>query len=354
MTTNVGLDIGTSAVRAAAVQMQKGIPVLKRYGQVALTEGAVIGGEIVDPELVRDALITLWKSAKLPKKRVVVGVANQRIVVRRLDVPYMSEDELRESLAFRAAEYIPMAIDDAVLDFVPLEEFATPEGEAMLSVLVIAAQKDMIDEVLGVVSGAGIKPMALDLQAFAMVRAAFGTQFDTLPGSQAMINIGAGVTQIVILRNGTAHFLRIMPIGGSAFTKALASSAAVSVDEAERMKRRIGVLPEGNADTATDRGQAALTREADTLIDEVRGSLDFYLSEAKDETIQRVLISGNGARLPHLANRLASKLDVPIEPLRLLSADRVQVGKLGMSEAELAQIEPVLPVPLGLAMWGES
>ncbi len=354
MTTNVGLDIGTSAVRAAMVQMQRGAPVLKRYGQVALTEGAVVGGEIVDPDLVRDALIALWKSAKLPKRRVVVGIANQRIIVRRLDVPYMSEEELRESLAFRAAEYVPMAIDDAVLDFVPLEEFATPEGEAMLSVLVIAAQKDMIDEVLGVVTGAGIKPMALDLQAFAMVRAAFGTEFDVPPGSQAMVNIGAGVTQVAILKNGTVRFLRIMPMGGSSFTRALASAASISSDEAERLKRRIGVLPEGRADAEGDPGRAALTREADALIEEVRGSLDFYLSEAQDERIERVLISGNGARLPHLANRLASQLEVPIEPLRVLAEGRVQTGKVGMSEAELAQIEPVLPVPLGLAMWGEA
>jgi len=172
MAINVGLDIGTSAVRAAVVQTGKGVPVLQRYGQVTLPEGAVVAGEIVEEGIVRDALTELWKAAKLPKKRVIVGIANQRVIVRRVDLPYMAEDELARALPFQAQEYIPIPIDEAILDFVPLEEFATPNGEPMLSVLVVAAHRDMAADVMRVVGGAGIKVMAIDLQAFALARAA--------------------------------------------------------------------------------------------------------------------------------------------------------------------------------------
>jgi type IV pilus assembly protein PilM len=354
MAINVGLDIGTSAVRAAVVQTGKGLPVLKRYGQVSLPVGAVTAGEIAEPSTVRDALTQLWKTAKLPRKRVIVGIANQRVIVRRVDVPYMSEEELRESLGYRAGEYIPIPIEEAILDFVPLEEFATSEGEAMLSVLVIAAQRDMANEVLEVLSGVGVRPMAIDLQAFALVRSVIGVGLDLSDGARAIVNIGAGVTQVAIVRAGSVRFLRTVPIGGEAFTRTLAEALAVDFQEAERQKRKIGVTADGDPSTDPDKGRKALTREADTLIEEVRGSIDYYRAESSGDQVTGVLISGNGARLPHLANRLGKSLDLQVEPVRVDRGDTIKIGKLGMSEAEFAQIQPVLPVAVGLGLWSET
>jgi type IV pilus assembly protein PilM len=355
MAINVGLDIGTSAVRAAVVQTGKGLPVLQRYGQVGLPEGAVVAGEIVEEGIVRDALTQLWKTAKLPRKRVVVGLANQRVIVRRVDLPYMAEDELAQALPFQAQEYIPIPIDEAILDFVPLEEFATPDGEPMLSVLVVAAQKDMAAEVLRVVGSAGIKPMAIDLQAFALTRAVLGADFDLESGVQAIINIGGGLTQVILMKGGTIRFLRILTIGGSTFTDALADRMPMEGEQAEQYKRRTGVLidgvPEGGE--GEDLARSILTEEADTLIEEIRGSVDYYLDQSGGERLERLFIAGNGARLPNLANRLGRSLGVGIEPVRVLDEERMRVGKLGLSDVELAQAQPVLPVPVGLAMWGE-
>jgi len=354
MAINVGLDIGTSAVRAAVVQTGKGVPVLKRYGQVSLPIGAVAAGEIVEPATVRDALTQLWKTAKLPHKRVVVGIANQRVIVRRVDVPYMSEEELRESLPFRAAEYIPIPMEEAILDFVPLEEFTTPDGEAMLSVLVIAAQRDMANDVLEVLSGVGVKPMAIDLQAFALVRAILGPDLHFDEGARAVVNIGAGVTQVAIVRSGTVRFLRIVPIGGEQFTRVLAEALALDFQEAERRKRKTGVTPDGDAASEPDEGKRALTEETDALIEEVRGSIDYYRSESGGNAVDRILISGNGARLPHLANRMGRSLGLPVEAVRIVGDDTLKFGRLGMSEAELAQVQPVLPVAVGLGLWSEG
>lgn len=354
MAINVGLDIGTSAVRAAAVQIGKGVPVLKKYGQVSLPIGAVVAGEIAEPSTVRDALTQLWKTVKLPRKRVVVGIANQRVIVRRIDVPYMSEEELRESLPFRAAEYIPIPIDEAILDFVPLEEFTTPDGEAMLSVLVVAAQQDMANDVLGVVSDAGMKPVAIDLQAFALVRAIIGPDLQLDEEASAVVNIGAGLTQVALVRSGAVRFLRVVPIGGEQFTRTLAETLGIDFQEAERVKRKTGVAPEGDASSDADEGRRALTGEADMLIEEVRGSIDYYRSESGGNGVGRLLISGNGARLPHLANRLGKSLELPVEAVRLAGDDSIKFGKLGMSDAELAQVQPVLPVSVGLGLWSEE
>jgi len=355
MAINVGLDIGTSAVRAAVVQTGKGVPVLQRYGQVALPEGAVIAGEIVEEAVVRDALTQLWKTAKLPKKRVVVGIANQRVIVRRVDLPYMAEDELAQALPFQAQEYIPIPIDEAILDFVPLEEFATPNGEPMLSVLVVAAHKDMAADVLRVVASAGIKVMAIDLQAFALTRSVLGADFDLDAGVQAVVNIGAGLTQVILLKAGTIRFLRILTMGGVTFTEALAERMPMEPEQAEQYKRRTGVAIDGVPAGTEGEGLAKmlLTEEADLLIEEIRGSVDYYLGQSGGDNLERLFVAGNGARLPNLANRLGRSLGVGVEPVRVLAEEKMQVGKLGLSDVELAQAQPVLPVPVGLAMWGE-
>ncbi|MDR9450071.1 MAG: type IV pilus assembly protein PilM [Acidimicrobiia bacterium] len=355
MAINVGLDIGTSAVRAAVVQTGKGVPVLQRYGQVGLPEGAVVAGEIVEEAIVRDALTQLWKTAKLPKKRVVVGIANQRVIVRRVDVPYMAEDELAQALPFQAQEYIPIPIDEAILDYVPLEEFATPNGEAMLSILVVAAQKDMAADILRVVGEVGVKVMAIDLQAFALSRAVLGADFDLDTGTQAIVNIGAGLTQVILMKGGTIRFLRMLTIGGASFTAALADRMPMEMDQAEQYKRRTGVAidaaPAGGEGEALAR--SVLTEEADILIEEIRGSVDYYLSQSGGDTLDRLFVAGNGARLPNLANRLGRSLGVGVQPVRVLDEEKMRVGKLGLSDVELAQAQPVLPVPVGLAMWGE-
>lgn len=355
MAVNVGLDIGTSAVRAAVLQTGKGPPVLRGFGQVSLPEGAVVGGEIADETVVRDALTHLWKTAKLPRRRVVVGIANQRVIVRRVDLPYMPEEELAEALPFQAQEYIPIPVEEAILDFVPLEEFTTPDGEPMLSVLVVAAQRDMASDVLRVVGSAGIKAMAVDLQAFALVRAVFGGELNLEEQTLTLVNIGAGLTQVVLVRGGSVRFLRIVPMGGADFTRALMDRLRLEAEQAEALKRRVGVALEGEAagESEEDQARAVLTRQGDQLIEEIRGSVDYYLSQTGEGRGQRMLISGNGARLPHLANRLGRSLGVTIEPVRILGEDRIKVGRTGLSEAELLQAQPVLPIAVGLALWGE-
>ncbi len=360
MSLNVGLDIGTTAVRAALVETRKGKPSLKRFGQVALPPGTVVGGEVVDETVMKEALSQLWKTAKLPKKRVVVGLANQRVIVRRIDLPYMDEDELLESLAFQAQEYIPIPVEEATLDFVPLEEFTTPNGEAMMSILAVAAQKTMTQDLLRIIGSVGAKVMAVDLQAFALVRAAFGPDPDPDGDAVALVDIGGNVTQVTIVKGGMVRFLRILPMGGDDFSNVLATDLGVSTEQAEQLKRRVGVAidGDGSSDDPEDTDAAAraiLTRQANQLIDEVRGSIDYYSSQANDEEVTRLAIAGNGARLPHLANRLGRTLALRIEPVKMLDGEDLDISKrVGLSETELQTAQPVLPVAVGLGLWSEA
>ncbi len=368
MSLFVGLDIGTSAVRAALLQGgKKGAPVLKRYGEVALPPGAVDGGEVIDPDVVREAIVQLWKRAKLPKKNVILGLANQRIIVRPVDVPALSDDALRASLAVHVADFIPMAVENAILDFMPLggamAESRTPDqaeeaGPAELGVrpiLVVAAQREMVDNLVRVVEAAGLSVVALDLQAFALVRAVYGSRIPLGEPPEAIVSIGAGLTQVVITKDGEAVFFRLVPFGGNEFTDAVMTGLGVDREEAEEIKRRVGVRAvdgeTGVLESQDDRAREILTRTANRLIDEIRGSLEFYTSTHGGDPVSELKISGNAARLPHLAARLGRFLELRLTPVKLLG-ESVEVGRTGLTEEQLAQAQPVLPVAVGLAEWG--
>jgi type IV pilus assembly protein PilM len=325
---------------------------LRRFAEVPLPRGAATNGEILDEGAVIEAVSSLWSQAKLPKKRIVIGTANPRVVVRQVDVPQMEEEELAEALPFQVQDSIPIAVDEAVLDFVPLEEFTTPDGEPMLSILAIAAPREIIDTLTAVTDGAGLGLLAVDLQSFALVRAIVGHGAPAESGATGIVDIGGSVSQVVVAKNGKAQFARLLPRGGDDFTGVLADGLDIDDDEAETMKRRIGVAPDvaPPGDDADALALRLLTRQADSLIEELRGSINYYLSQAPEDVISRLVVAGNAARLPHLANRIGSKLGFPVEPARTLGS--LEVGRVQMSQEELMAVQPVLPTAVGLALWG--
>lgn len=353
MAVAVGLDIGSEAVRAAVVESGKSTPVLRRFAEIPLPPGVVSAGDISDAGAVGEAIAALWKRHRLPRKNVIIGIANQRVIVRQVDVAHLEESELVEALPYQVQDAIPIPVEDAVLDYVPLEEFTTPEGDLMLSILVIAAQREMVDGLVEMAAGAGLDVASIDLQAFGLVRAAFGT--DLLlggTGPQALLDIGGSMSQIVVVREGITRFVRILPLGGDQFTEALSLGLAMSREDAEEFKRRVGVVPEGfpEGDDEESTGRRILTRSADNLIDEIRGSVNYYLTQAGESALERLVVSGNGARLPHLANRVGHALNAKVEPVRVL--DHVSVGRIQMTESQLLDFQPVLPAAVGLALWG--
>jgi len=362
MAVNVGLDIGANGIRAVALDVGKQPPVIRRIGQVDVERGAVVAGEIIDPVAVTSAINQLWKEAKLPKRRIVLGLANQKVIVRQVDVPRMSEEELVEALPFQVQEHIPIPIEETYLDYVPIEEFTTPDGEPMLSILVVAAQREMVETLMETVKAAGLSPIAVDLTSFGLIRALFYGDFD-LDSTTAVIDIGSGVSQVVLVRAGEPRFVRLLQMGGEDFTSALVDALDITWDEAEELKSQVGVTPVGgiladagdpaipveeeHASPLEAQAQAILDRQADRFIDEVRGSVNFFLGQGEEPELGRIIVSGNGARLPHLANRLGDVLGARIEPARVIEG--LNTGKL--SEAEISAMQPVIPIPVGLALW---
>jgi type IV pilus assembly protein PilM len=341
----VGLDIGTSGVRAAELSFGKGEATLQRFGQVALPAGAVRDGEVADEESVSEAIKKLWSDAKFSSKKVIVGVANQKVVVRQVDLPWLPPDELKKSLAYQVQDYIPIPIDQAILDFHPLEELVDENGNRILRVLLVAAAQDMIGSMLRAVTKAGLTPTMVDLTPFAVLRAlATVDQLGVGGEAEAIVDIGSSVTNIVVHQGGVPRFVRILLMGGADVTEAVAERMGVSFEQAESVKQSMGLASSADGHPAS----RIIETTASAFIDEVRGSLDYYMAQAGAARLGRVVVTGGGSRMEGLAARISSATRIPVEFGTPMS--RMRIGKTGLSAQQLGYVEPLVAVPVGLAM----
>jgi type IV pilus assembly protein PilM len=384
----IGLDIGSTAVRA--VEVTGGDPPsVIHAAQVPLAPGAVESGEVKEPEQVSEALRELWQRGGFKSKRVYMGVGNQRVVVREIALPYLPEKELRASLGFQVQEFIPMSVDDAVLDYDPVGEFEQ-DDRRMLRMLLVAAQRSMVDVVVAAALGAKLEPAGLDLVPFAMVRSVgtTGVGMDLEEeGDEAVVDVGAHVTNIVVHAQGNTRFVRILPSGGRDITVAIARGLGITEELAERLKRGEDVEaheiaagtaarpdvesaetqeqpepagpseetvvphpPEGAVPDPSRVREIAIQR-ASSFVDEIRSSLEFYTAQAQGARIARVLVTGGGSKLEGFLDLLRQRIPVQVERGQVFQRARSQ---LTLSPEAVAEAEPLLAVAVGLAIAGRT
>ncbi|MFI2752060.1 type IV pilus assembly protein PilM [Cellulomonas sp. P22] len=343
----IGLDIGTTAVRAAELEFGgsgpsgRSAPTLLRYGQVGLPLGAVRDGEVVQPETVTSALRQLWLQFKFSSREVVIGVGNQRVLVRELDLPWMPPAQLRSSLPFQVQELLPMSVDEALLDYFPTGEFAGPSGRTVQGMLV-AAQRDTVNANVLAVESAGLRPTMVDLNAFALMRAV--ARGDLAERTVAIVDIGASVTNVVIASHGVPRLVRTLAIAGHSITNAVASSLGIAGAEAEVLKREIGVGyavgPEQSA------AAEAISEVSRTLIEAVRNTFVYYSGNNPGAGIDVAIMTGGGSHLPGLGQYLSSASRLPV-----ILGDALVGLKVAKSfdRGSLNGFESLVALPVGLA-----
>ncbi|HUR48441.1 MAG TPA: type IV pilus assembly protein PilM [Acidimicrobiales bacterium] len=350
-----GLDIGTFGVRAAEIETGSGVPKLTRFGQVALPAGAVSEGMVADAEAVGAAIRRLWREGGFRTKSVVIGVANQGVIVRPAEMARMSPADLTQAIQFEAEELIPIPIEDALLDFQILDDFVSPDGDPRMRILLAAAQRDMVRDFLVAAERGGLEAQAVDPIPFALVRALAPTAVDTALGdgaADAIVSLGGGITTMVAHQSGVPTFARIQQTGGDQITEAISRELGVDLDAAEDLKRRVGRGPSGTGTESVEEAAAArivASRVAD-MADEIRNSLEFYSGQADAPPLRRVLLTGGASRTAGLLDRLQQNMFIPVEMGRPLSA--VEVGDVGIDPSRLAEAEPLLTAAIGLALAG--
>ncbi|MCL4499102.1 MAG: type IV pilus assembly protein PilM [Actinobacteria bacterium] len=365
--TPVGLDIGTNTFRVAQLKPAQDRPILVNSGYIRISPGIVSEGEILDTKAVAEALSDLWRSLRLSEKKVIIGVANQKVVVRLVEMPYIEKTELKHALNYQAQDYIPIPIDEAIMDFDIVGEHTSEDGERMMEVLLVAAQRDMVNNHIEAIQAAGLKPVAIDVSSLAFARSILTNQ-PSLPINNdglsefealALINIAGGTTNIVVLENEVPRFTRISSFAANSFTEALKDKLRLTYEEAEELKMRVGLPPlkgrktsEAPDETAaqTEIAQSILEEEMGAFIAEIRRSLDYYLAQAtRIRSINRVIISGGGAKMANFPEYLADGLQLDVEIGHPLA--RIKLSNK-LSAQEVADDELSMAVCLGLALRG--
>jgi len=337
----VGLDIGTSAVRAVELTIGEGRPVLEAYGQVGLPPGSVVDGEVRDRSQVVAALQRLWREGGFSSRRVLLGVAGLRAITREIDMPPVPPSELDGAVRFQADQIIPFPLDQTALSSKVIAQYTDADGAPQLRVLVAAAHRDLIDGVVGATQAAGLTPIGIDLDTAALARALYDPAF--AGGPEAIVSVGAGLTMVVIHERGVLQFVRTIDLGGDTITKALASALDLPTVDAEGLKRRMAQPGDYDA-----RAVSALQSAVGDLAGEVHNSVRFFASLPGRSPVSRVVVTGGGARAVGLLAAIQQGMDVPVVPAAPLAM--VDIGRLGITPEQAADINPTLAVPVGLAL----
>jgi type IV pilus assembly protein PilM len=319
--TVVGLDIEPSGVHAASVSVN-GRLTIRDAAVVALEPGIVRDGEVHDVDGLAEALRTLFRDNKGLDKKVRIGIANQKIVVRVIELPPINDPkELEAAVRFQAADQIPMPLDSAVLDFQPLGLVTDGNGATRQRVLIVAARRDMVERVLAACRAAGLKPEGIDLSAFAMVRALHRN--GAAPGEAAepvlYLSIG-GLTNLAVAEDTTCLFTRVVGGGLEAIAIELAERRALTLDHAREWLRRVGLLASldeidsGGHDEIAEEARSVLLDGVRRIGGEVRNSLDFHhAQDGMSIRVQRAVLTGAAATVPGFADALAAELGMPVE-----------------------------------------
>lgn len=317
--TLVGVEIEPSAVHAVAVSVN-GTLAIRTAGMQPLAEGVVRDGEVVDVAALAEALRTLFRENSDLDKRVRIGIANAKVVVRVIELPPIADrGELEVAVRFQAQDEIPMPLDSAVLDFHPLDVVETPNGPRQ-RVVIVAARRDMVDKVLAAAREAGLRPEGIDLAAFGMVRALHGAAG---PDETTLYLSIGGLTNLAVARGTICTFTRVVGDGLDALAVELAERRALTHDQARAWLAQVGLeapvesFP-AHADTPEllQDARAVLADGVRRIATEVRNTVDFHHAQddgGANTAVARCLLTGAAAGVPGFAAALSAELGLPVE-----------------------------------------
>ena len=302
----VALDLSRSGLRGVQVDAPYSVrPMISRFAAVPVPEGTIFDGEITDQRRAIAGIKELWKAGGFTTKKVVFGVSNRKVVVREVTLPPLTGPRRKTSLRFAVEGQVPIDLDDAILDFLPLRNVETPSGVQQEGLLV-ATVRSSLESTVNAIERSGRAIDAVDFSGFSLLRLMPGSA----RGTQAIVNIGASSTTVVISTAGTPQFVRIVASGGDDVTRSIERALGVSFAEAEKDKITRGL--QGGASTPRDIDAETVLREnVAGLIDSIRNTFAFWVNAHPDAPVSNVVLTGGGSRLGGLTLVLSRALGVP-------------------------------------------
>jgi type IV pilus assembly protein PilM len=345
----LGLDIGSSGVKLIQLKeaRRRGEQTysLQSFGIKPLPPEAIVDGALMNSTAIVQAIQELIGEQRIKQKEVAIGVSGVSVIIKKISMPRMSPDELDEAIKWEAEQHIPFDIKDVNLDTQILPTKGN-DTTGQMDVLLVAAKKDMINDYTTVVTEAGLTPVVVDVDAFA-VQNCFTANYE-MPESETivLINAGAAVVNINIVSGGSTTFTRDVTIGGNQFTEEIQKQLSVSYEEAEALKTGGG---RSDADAVVPQEvEKVMSQVAEQVAGEIQRSLDFYAGTAADANFSRVFLSGGTARVPALFKTIEARVGVPVEILNPFK--RIEVDNRKFDPALIMDLAPQAAVAVGLAL----
>ena len=323
--TIVGLDIGSSAVKAVELKPSgKGFRVAA-FGSAPVAPDAIVDGAIIDAGSVADAIRRVFEQNKAFTARdVCASLSGNAVIVKKITLPVMTPSELDESIYWEAEQYIPFDIQDVNLDYQILDPGTGPDSRGSMDVLLVAAKKEKIGDYTSVIAQAGRTPVIVDVDAFALQNA-FEVNYGLEPAQVVvLLNAGASAININILQGDQSVFTRDISMGGNAYTEAVQKELDLPFDAAEQLKKGIPV------DGATfEEAQPVLHAVTENVLLEIQKTFDFFKATASSDRIDRIMLSGGASRVDGFREMLQERFNAPVEefdPFRAVAWDTRKVG----------------------------
>ncbi|MDI6907396.1 MAG: type IV pilus assembly protein PilM [Thermoanaerobacterales bacterium] len=332
----VGLELDAGEVRAVELRGGARAPVLAAWGREPLPDGAVVEGAVVRAEPVAAALERLWSAAGIAGREVVLGLANQGVIIRFATMPKVPANRLAQAVRYQAEDYLPLPLSQVVLDYAVLGEAAGENGP-VLEILLVAARRDMLDAFLRVLDAARLKPRAVDAAPLALARLLPPAERE---GVTVLVDVGNGLSHLLLAAGGVPRFARLIPVSLQDAARMFGRSLETIVPP------QAGAEPEGGEE---DWYPDTLRAWSESLAGEIRSSIGYYLAQPGSAPVARVVLSGRGARFPGLAARLQEILGLPVTRARPLDGIAVPRPRGG---GDIAREAPDFAVCVGLARRG--
>ncbi|MGZ4740368.1 MAG: type IV pilus assembly protein PilM [Ilumatobacteraceae bacterium] len=339
--TAIGLDVGTNAVRAVEIELSDP-PLLRRMGQVALPVGAVVEGEVADVAAVSMALKRLWDEAGFKSRAVRVGMSSARMIVRTVEMPRLSHEELMSTIRLQLDDYVPLPADDTVFD---IRELDGPSDSAQTMQLLLAAtHRDAVEPLVMALHDAKLNVTAIDVIPAALALALTRGEPAEDGSVDIVLSIGAGTLVVVAAGGGEPLFSRTIASScGRLMTDRIATELAIGELDAERYKR-LGATEDPTSAIAVLAAQPSV----EELIEEVRVSLAFYAGQPGARRVRQLLLTGGGSLLPGLTSAFADHLGYEVEPANPFVD--LRLGQTGFEDCDLPFLAPYMAAAIGVAL----
>jgi type IV pilus assembly protein PilM len=336
----IGLDIGSGMLKISQVKEKRGGYELEVFDSLPLAPELIVDGSVIDSLRLVDSIKELIRKARVKTKDVVISVSgHSSVIVKMISLPEMTEEELEESIKFEAEQYIPFDINDVSLDF---QIIGPKEEPGQMDVILVAVKNDVINDYITVVREAGLNPVIVDVDMFAMENL-YEVNYEIEPNRiVGLVDIGASSIKMNIIKGGIPSFTRDTPTGTNVLTEALQREFNLPYEVAERLLR--GEAVEGVDEEAAEQVVGEASEE---IVTEISRSIDYYRTSMMGEEVAELVISGGGALIKGLTDRLRERtgIDVSIiDPFQNITISKK------LDESYIRDIAPVAAVSVGLAL----